>query len=85
MASDTDSTLSAQVNRLSVQDSPTPAPETQPADLVHVVDDLLNQLSSKFSSMSSELIQKMDDMSRRLDNLEATIQAGKAPGESDEK
>ncbi|KAM0698336.1 hypothetical protein Q7P36_001802 [Cladosporium allicinum] len=85
MASDTDSTLSAQVNRLSVQDSPTPAPETQPADLVQVVDDLLNQLSSKFSSMSSELIQKMDDMSRRLDNLEATIQAGKAPGESDEK
>lgn len=61
-----------------------------------VVDDLLNQLSSKFSNMSSELIGKskltalltliftlinpltqvVDEMSRRLDALEATIQAG---------
>jgi len=39
------------------------------------VDDLLNQLNTKFTTISSELLSKMDDMSRRLDNLEATIQA----------
>ncbi|KAF2825856.1 hypothetical protein CC86DRAFT_35906 [Ophiobolus disseminans] len=45
-------------------------------ELAAVVDDLLNQLSSKFTSISSELLAKMDDMSRRLDNLEATMQGG---------
>ncbi|OCK75686.1 hypothetical protein K432DRAFT_307969, partial [Lepidopterella palustris CBS 459.81] len=45
-------------------------------ELTAVVDELLGQLSTKFSTISSELISKMDDMSRRLDNLEATIQAG---------
>ncbi|PSN66323.1 hypothetical protein BS50DRAFT_635462 [Corynespora cassiicola Philippines] len=46
------------------------------AELAQVVDDLLNQLNSKFTTISSELLAKMDDMSRRLDNLESTIQAG---------
>ena len=71
---------------------------------MHVVDDLLNQLTTKFSTMSSELIEKskstyaqmamaivvqdanikiVDEMSRRLDNLEATIQAGSTQTESD--
>ncbi|EOA87422.1 hypothetical protein ACJQWK_10087 [Exserohilum turcicum] len=45
-------------------------------ELTAVVDDLLNQLNTKFNSISSELLSKMDDMSRRLDNLEATIQGG---------
>ncbi|CAI9633012.1 unnamed protein product [Alternaria burnsii] len=45
-------------------------------ELTAVVDDLLNQLNTKFTTVSSELLAKMDDMSRRLDNLEATIQAG---------
>ncbi|KAF1944752.1 hypothetical protein EJ02DRAFT_77687 [Clathrospora elynae] len=45
-------------------------------ELTAVVDDLLNQLNNKFTSISSELLAKMDDMSRRLDNLEATIQTG---------
>ncbi|CBX96506.1 hypothetical protein LEMA_P107710.1 [Plenodomus lingam JN3] len=44
-------------------------------ELTAVVDDLLNQLNTKFTTISSELLSKMDDMSRRLDNLEATIQA----------
>jgi heat shock factor-binding protein 1 len=65
-----------------------------PGELAAVVDDLLNQLNTKFTSISSELLSKsklkedenweeglrlmriVDDMSRRLDNLEATIQAG---------
>lgn len=46
------------------------------AELTAVVDDLLNQLNIKFTTISSELLSKMDDMSRRLDNLEASIQAG---------
>ncbi|EAT82326.1 hypothetical protein HBI56_090720 [Parastagonospora nodorum] len=45
-------------------------------ELAQVVDDLLSQLNTKFSTISSELLSKMDDMSRRLDNLEATIQGG---------
>ncbi|KZM26613.1 uncharacterized protein EKO05_0005442 [Ascochyta rabiei] len=45
-------------------------------ELAAVVDDLLNQLNTKFTSVSSELLSKMDDMSRRLDSLEAQIQAG---------
>ncbi len=61
-------------------------------ELAAVVDDLLNQLNTKFTSISSELLSKseqimaalelyelmsvVDDMSRRLDNLEATIQSG---------
>ncbi|KAJ4290326.1 hypothetical protein N0V90_010542 [Kalmusia sp. IMI 367209] len=46
------------------------------SELAQVVDDLLTQLNTKFSTVSSELLAKMDDMSRRLDNLEATIQTG---------
>ena len=62
-----------------------------PAELSAVVDDLLNGLSAKFTSVSEEIFAKsvllscssrdillminaVDDMSRRLDNLEATIQ-----------
>ncbi|KAF2676033.1 hypothetical protein K458DRAFT_322946, partial [Lentithecium fluviatile CBS 122367] len=43
-------------------------------ELAQVVDDLLTQLNTKFSAVSSELLGKMDDMSKRLDSLEATIQ-----------
>ncbi|KAF2659705.1 hypothetical protein K491DRAFT_775410 [Lophiostoma macrostomum CBS 122681] len=50
--------------------------DTSTGELTAVVDDLLNQLNTKFSSVSTELLAKMDDMSRRLDNLEATIQGG---------
>ncbi|KAI0124307.1 heat shock factor binding protein 1 [Xylariales sp. AK1849] len=40
-----------------------------------VVEELLNTLSNKFAGVSSEIFAKMDEMSRRLDNLEATLQA----------
>ncbi|KAF2632908.1 hypothetical protein BU25DRAFT_487310 [Macroventuria anomochaeta] len=68
---------------------PTPSDVTSPgfntstdssAELAAVVDDLLNQLNTKFTTISSELLSKMDDMSRRLDNLEAQIQAGDGKG-----
>lgn len=45
-----------------------------PAELSVVVDELLNSLSNKFAGVSSEIFAKMDEMSRRLDNLEATLQ-----------
>ncbi|MCJ1298695.1 hypothetical protein MMC08_001485 [Hypocenomyce scalaris] len=50
--------------------------EDAPAELTAVVDDLLNGLSTKFSAVSAEIFAKMDDMSRRLDTLEAAIQTG---------
>ncbi|PMD59017.1 uncharacterized protein K444DRAFT_531338, partial [Hyaloscypha bicolor E] len=46
------------------------------AELSAVVDELLNSLSNKFAGVSSEIFAKMDEMSRRLDNLEATLQSG---------
>ncbi|PSS12944.1 hypothetical protein M430DRAFT_68100 [Amorphotheca resinae ATCC 22711] len=46
-----------------------------PAELSAVVDELLNSLSNKFASVSKEIFSKMDDMSRRLDNLEAALQS----------
>ncbi|KAI9779730.1 MAG: hypothetical protein M1839_007228 [Geoglossum umbratile] len=45
-----------------------------PAELTAVVDELLNSLSARFASVSSEIFSKMDEMSRRLDSLEANLQ-----------
>ncbi|KEQ74944.1 heat shock factor binding protein 1 [Aureobasidium namibiae CBS 147.97] len=56
-------------------DSSNGAEAASSEDLATVVDDLLNQLSTKFTNISSDLLTKMDEMSRRLDNLEASIQA----------
>ncbi|KAI0833039.1 heat shock factor binding protein 1-domain-containing protein [Hypoxylon sp. FL0890] len=44
-------------------------------ELTAVVEDLLNTLSNKFSGVSAEIFAKMDEMSRRLDTLEAALQA----------
>ncbi|KXJ92948.1 heat shock factor binding protein 1-domain-containing protein [Microdochium bolleyi] len=54
---------------------PVPAqPEgTSTDELTAVVEDLLNSLSNKFAGVSSEIFAKMDEMSRRLDNLEAAL------------
>ncbi|KAF7955904.1 hypothetical protein EAE96_004825 [Botrytis aclada] len=49
------------------------------AELSLVVDELLNSLSNKFAGVSSEIFAKMDEMSRRLDNLEATLQSNMDP------
>ncbi|KAI1125387.1 heat shock factor binding protein 1-domain-containing protein [Nemania abortiva] len=51
-------------------------------ELTVVVEELLNSLSNKFTTVSSEIFAKMDEMSRRLDNLEAALRANeeKAPG-----
>jgi len=62
---------SANDNRLSTNST---ADASAPAELSAVVDELLNSLSNKFAGVSSEIFAKMDEMSRRLDNLEATLQ-----------
>ncbi|CAN8095571.1 unnamed protein product [Discula destructiva] len=45
------------------------------AELTQQLDDLLNTLSNKFAGVSSEIFAKMDEMSRRIDNLEAALVA----------
>ncbi|KAF1815898.1 hypothetical protein P152DRAFT_390685, partial [Eremomyces bilateralis CBS 781.70] len=55
------------------------------AELTTAVDTLLNQLATKFSTVSSELFSKMDDMSKRLDSLEATIQAQQRVGDGSDR
>ncbi|KAF4509595.1 hypothetical protein G6O67_003751 [Ophiocordyceps sinensis] len=70
-------------------DEPEAAPaEQQPtsseaanAEVTAAVEDLLNSLSNKFASISSEIFAKMDEMSRRLDILEAALVESKAPKE----
>ncbi|KAK9445030.1 heat shock factor binding protein 1 domain-containing protein [Metarhizium brunneum] len=54
------------------------SPDNSNADVSAAVEDLLNTLSNKFASVSSEIFAKMDEMSRRLDNLEAALQETKA-------
>lgn len=49
-------------------------PEEAPAELTAVVDDLLNSLSAKFASVSSEIFEKIEAMSKRLDQMEAQLQ-----------
>ncbi|TAQ90257.1 hypothetical protein B7494_g1447 [Chlorociboria aeruginascens] len=70
-------------NRFSTNSSS--ADPSAPAELSAVVDELLNSISNKFAGVSSEIFAKMDEMSRRLDNLEAILQSnadgkeGKSP------
>ncbi|KAJ4306386.1 hypothetical protein N0V88_001186 [Collariella sp. IMI 366227] len=46
-------------------------------ELTAQLEDLLNTLSNKFAGVSSEIFAKMDEMSRRLDNLEAQLTANR--------
>ncbi|KAJ5152322.1 hypothetical protein N7492_010617 [Penicillium capsulatum] len=43
--------------------------------LTAAVDELLDQLQSKFDTVSKEMFGKLDDMTRRLDELEASLSA----------
>ncbi|KAI1164278.1 heat shock factor binding protein 1-domain-containing protein [Nemania serpens] len=44
-------------------------------ELTAVVEELLSSLSNKFTTVSGEIFAKMDEMSRRLDSLEAALRA----------
>ncbi|OBT61129.1 hypothetical protein VE03_10841 [Pseudogymnoascus sp. 23342-1-I1] len=50
-----------------------PSANQDALDLVKMVDDLLDDISTRFTSTSTELFSKMDEMARRLDHLEASI------------
>ncbi|KAH6636938.1 heat shock factor binding protein 1-domain-containing protein [Chaetomium tenue] len=67
MASNNDSTAAQTAN----------TNEDPRAELTAQVEDLLNTLSNKFAGVSSEIFAKMDEMSRRLDNLESQLSASK--------
>ncbi|CAI0644753.1 hypothetical protein CGCF415_v000414 [Colletotrichum fructicola] len=53
------------------------ASEDAKGDVNAAVEELLNTISNKFAGVSSEIFAKMDEMSRRLDNLEAALLANK--------
>jgi len=69
------------------QQSP-PQEQQQAADdksahqLALAVDDLLHQLQHKFDNVSTEIFGKLDDMARRLDQLESSLIASAEPGRS---
>lgn len=48
--------------------------EEAPGELTAVVDELLDSLSTKFASVSSEIFEKIEAMSKRLDAMEASLQ-----------
>ncbi|ATZ52555.1 hypothetical protein BCIN_08g02370 [Botrytis cinerea B05.10] len=71
---------SPSLNRMSTISTTSAATDASAtAELSLVVDELLNSLSNKFAGVSSEIFAKMDEMSRRLDNLEATLQSNMDP------
>ncbi|KAF4927217.1 hypothetical protein CGCVW01_v002518 [Colletotrichum viniferum] len=53
------------------------ASEDAKGDVNAAVEELLNTISNKFAGVSSEIFAKMDEMSRRLDKLEAALLANK--------
>ncbi|CEJ81014.1 hypothetical protein VHEMI01167 [[Torrubiella] hemipterigena] len=46
------------------------------ADVAVAVEELVNSLSHRFAGVSSEIFAKLDEMSRRLDKLEADLKDG---------
>ncbi|EKV10664.1 Heat shock factor binding 1 [Penicillium digitatum] len=48
--------------------------------LTAAVDDLLNELQTKFDKVSTEMFGKLDDMTKRLDELEASLTASVGAG-----
>ncbi|KFY77937.1 hypothetical protein V499_02806 [Pseudogymnoascus sp. VKM F-103] len=52
-----------------------PSANQDALDLVKMVDDLLDDISTRFTATSTELFSKMDEMARRLDHLESSILA----------
>ncbi|KLJ09531.1 hypothetical protein EMPG_15057 [Blastomyces silverae] len=58
--------------RSSIQAATTAGDESS-SQLVQAVDELLDQLQDKFDKVSTEIFGKLDDMARRLDQLEATL------------
>ncbi|PGH05367.1 hypothetical protein AJ79_06836 [Helicocarpus griseus UAMH5409] len=58
--------------RASLQEAITAGDESS-NQLAQAVDELLDQLQDKFDKVSTEIFGKLDDMTRRLDQLEASL------------
>jgi len=56
--------------------------EAPAVELGAMIDDLLDDLTAKFDTVTNEIIAKMDDMSRRIDTLEASIQSQRINNDS---
>jgi len=48
-------------------------------ELLTLVDELIDDLTGKLDTVSNEIKAKMDDMARRLDNLEASLLPQREP------
>lgn len=48
-------------------------------ELTKAVDDLLDEMRKRYGNVSRELLGKMDEMSRRLDQLEASLRGAGGP------
>ncbi|KAI5892612.1 uncharacterized protein SCHCODRAFT_02626631 [Schizophyllum commune H4-8] len=62
------------VNGVKAEQKKDAADITSPHELTAFVERLLSQLDDKFESMSGQIMERMDQMSARVDALEASIQ-----------
>ncbi|KAM5430006.1 hypothetical protein McanMca71_006398 [Microsporum canis] len=56
--------------------------ENSAQQLVTAVDELLDQLQNRFENVSTEILGKLDDMSRRIDELENSIASSRDSSQS---
>ncbi|CAI7584465.1 unnamed protein product [Penicillium glandicola] len=82
MADDSKSPSPEKLSPLSESDSLLSQPNSDAqGQLTAAIDDLLNELQSKFDNVSAEMFGKLDDMTKRLDELEASLTASSAAGD----
>jgi hypothetical protein len=55
------------------QQPPQPATEEPASHLAEAIDDFLSDLDKRFSSISHEILTRLDDMAERCDRLEGEI------------
>lgn len=53
-----------------------PEKEHLPTDPGTEIDDMLSNLQKRFMSVSEEMVNRMDEMGRRLDELEENLRGG---------
>lgn len=49
---------------------------TEANELIKAVDEMLENVTTKFTKVSTEVFAKLDEMGQRIDELEAAIKAG---------
>ncbi|KAH9943691.1 heat shock factor binding protein 1-domain-containing protein [Amylocystis lapponica] len=69
----TGSPAAAATNPTATKASPNPSDISSPHELTAFVESLLEQLDAKFDDMSSQILDRMEQMSTRVDALEVAI------------